>query len=121
MDCVDGKCRETNGDVLGSIGIRRAVADPLSGFRDDGLTGVDVGVSFRVIDAYHSGQHHRVFVELGSWPGSDQPSGLRMWAMLRVLVAEFTRPMYSSMILILVPAAWILLGCAISLGIGVPG
>ena len=36
----------------------------------------------------------------GRCPGSDQPEGLRMWAMLTGVVSELTRPMYSSIFLL---------------------
>ncbi|MND02503.1 hypothetical protein D3C83_219010 [compost metagenome] len=41
----------------------------------------------------------------GVWPGSTQPLGLFIRATLTPSVAEFTRPMYSSMIFGLLPAA----------------
>ena len=41
----------------------------------------------------------------GVWPGSIQPAGLRMRAMLRAAVFEFMRPMNSSIRLGLFPAA----------------
>src|SRR5271169_2476648 len=52
----------------------------------------------------------------GVCPGSTQPCGLRKWATLTPVVAEFTRPMYSSMSLGLLPAACMRVGCEISVG-----
>ena len=44
-------------------------------------------------------------VKSGRWPGSDQPAGLRMCAMLMPSSPEFTRPTNSSISLGGVPAA----------------
>src|SRR6202049_5335826 len=52
----------------------------------------------------------------GAWPGSCHPCGLRMWATLSAEVFELTRPMYSSMSLALLPAAWIRVGWEMSVG-----
>src|ERR1700688_4669194 len=52
----------------------------------------------------------------GVWPGSSHPCGLRMWATLTAEVFELTRPMYSSMSLGLLPAAWIRVGWGMSVG-----
>src|SRR5260221_1074630 len=50
----------------------------------------------------------------GCWPGSVQPDGLRMWAMLTPESFEFTRPMYSSNNL--PPGTGIRVGFAINVG-----
>src|SRR5580700_3853101 len=52
----------------------------------------------------------------GVWPDSSHPAGLRMWATLAAEVCEFTRPMYSSMSLGLLPADWMRVGCEIRVG-----
>src|ERR1017187_3148604 len=52
----------------------------------------------------------------GVWPGSCQPPGLRMCATLVALVAEFTRPTYSSISLGLLPAASTRVGLAMNVG-----
>jgi hypothetical protein len=41
-----------------------------------------------------------------------------MWAMLVEDVCEFTRPMYSSMSLGLLPADWMRVGCGMRVGMG---
>ena len=46
----------------------------------------------------------------GVCPGSDQPEGLFLRAMLTAVVFEFTRPMNSSISLGGSPAAWIVVG-----------
>src|SRR5262249_54157564 len=53
----------------------------------------------------------------GVWPGSTQPEGLRMCAMLTALVPEFTRPTYSSMLLGLLPAATMRVAFGIRIGV----
>jgi len=53
----------------------------------------------------------------GVWPGSTQPDGLRMCATLAEAVCELTRPIYSSMSLGLLPAAWIRVGWGMRVGI----
>jgi hypothetical protein len=55
----------------------------------------------------------------GAWPGSTQPPGLRMCAMLSRDSPEFTRPMYSSMIFGLLPAAVMRVGVEMSVGIAI--
>src|SRR6202167_5357654 len=52
----------------------------------------------------------------GVCPGSSQPSGLRIWATLTPGVEVLTRPTYSSMILGLVPADSMRVGCGIRVG-----
>src|SRR5260370_24705687 len=52
----------------------------------------------------------------GVWPGSCHPPGLRMCATLVVLVEEFTRPIYSSISLGLLPAASMRVGLGINVG-----
>src|SRR4051812_38405650 len=47
----------------------------------------------------------------GVCPGSTQPLGLFIRAIETPSVFEFTRPMYSSMIFGLLPAAWTIDGC----------
>ena len=56
----------------------------------------------------------------GVWPGSSHPAGLRMWATLADEVWELTLPMYSSMSLGLLPAAWMRVGCGINVGFRLP-
>src|SRR5437762_13001552 len=56
----------------------------------------------------------------GVWPGSSQPPGLCICAMLSASVAELTRPTYSRLIFGLLPAASTTLGDAMSVGIA-PG
>jgi len=53
----------------------------------------------------------------GLCPGSSHPSGLRICATLAFCVLLFTRPMYSSINFGFVPAALILVGCEIRVGI----
>jgi len=64
----------------------------------------------------HPLQDDGVLVELGVWPGSTHPPGLRMRATLTPAVWELTRPTYSSISLGLLPAAWMTVGCGISVG-----
>jgi hypothetical protein len=52
----------------------------------------------------------------GVWPGSAQPPGLRMWAMLTAASPLFTLPTYSSISFGLLPAAVIRVGFPISVG-----
>src|ERR1035441_9360475 len=52
----------------------------------------------------------------GVWPGSCHPPGLRMCAMLVWVVAEFTRPINSSISLGLLPAGSIRVGLAMNVG-----
>jgi len=52
----------------------------------------------------------------GRWPGYCEPAGQTMRAMLSAVVSELTRPMYSSMRLDLVPAASMMLGFEILVG-----
>ena len=51
----------------------------------------------------------------GVWPGSTQPAGLRMRAMLTSAVCEFTLPKNSSIVFGLLPTALINVGFAMSL------
>jgi hypothetical protein len=53
--------------------------------------------------------------KLGCWPGSVHPDGERMCAMLAAESFEFTRPMYSSMILF--PGTGIRVGLGTKVGI----
>src|ERR1035438_9365160 len=52
----------------------------------------------------------------GVWPGSSQPSGLRMWATLMAAVEVLTRPTYSSISLGLFPAGVMRVGLGIRVG-----
>src|SRR5437764_15103648 len=53
----------------------------------------------------------------GVWPGSIQPPGLRMWAMLSSDVSELTRPIYSSINFGFVPGVATLAGFTILCGL----
>ncbi len=53
----------------------------------------------------------------GVWPGSIHPGGLFIRAILRTSVWELTRPMNSSMTLGLLPAAFMMVGDFILVGI----
>ena len=52
----------------------------------------------------------------GAWPGSTQPGGLVIRAMLTAAVAVFTRPTNSSMRLGRLPAEGMTVGAGINLG-----
>src|SRR5690349_1826639 len=47
---------EADGDVLGSVGRRRAVADPFAAVGDDGLAGVDVDCSIARFDVQRAAE-----------------------------------------------------------------
>ena len=112
MDGVGRERRDANRHVFGAFG--RAVTNPFAFARDDGLAGFYFGDAAFVLHAHHAFEDHGVFIEVGALTGFDQPTGLRMWAMLVCVSPEFTRPMYSSMILF--PGTGICVGASISLG-----
>src|SRR5687767_3806575 len=64
MDGLERKRRQTNGDVLGASGFRRAVPNPLACVRHDGLTGADVERAAFVLDAQQAAKHDRNLFEL---------------------------------------------------------
>ena len=68
MDCGWGECREADGDVLGAIGFRCAVMDPLAGSGHDGLTRSNVSDPGRVLDAEEAAQYNRNLFEVGALP-----------------------------------------------------
>src|SRR5688572_16652437 len=63
MDRVHRKRRQAHGDVFGAA-VRRAVANPLAGRRDDRLSGVDVDHAVLVLDTHGALQHDRDLLEL---------------------------------------------------------
>lgn len=54
----------------------------------------------------------------GRWPGSTQPAGERMWAILTAVEPVLTRPTYSSISLGLLPAGVMRVGVEMSWGMG---
>jgi hypothetical protein len=77
------------------------------------LAGFHFGDARLVFHSHYAFEDHRVFVEVRTLTGfGPAAAGLRMWAMLACVSPEFTRPMYSSMILF--PGTGICVGAAIS-------
>src|SRR5688500_3946964 len=71
--------RQADGHVLGTIRLRRAVANPLSRRRDDSLSGAYVEASAFVLHTHESAQHDGDLLELGPLSRL-QPSGRRSHA-----------------------------------------
>ena len=113
-----GECGQADGDVLGAAFLWSGVADHSPAWAMTACPAWTSREPFLVLDSQQSLQHDGEFVELGVWPGSSHPWGLRMWATLAAEVLELTRPMYSSMSLGLLPAAVMRVGCGISVGMG---
>src|SRR4051794_16244254 len=57
-----GKRGKTDGDVLGSGGLGRAVAHPFPLVGDDSLSGPHVERSPAMLDAEHPGKDNRIFI-----------------------------------------------------------
>ena len=97
--------------------MRRAVWHPFAGVGDDRLSGLHVVRASFVSHAQRALEYDVNSSNSGVWPGSTQPPGLSMCAMLSRDSPVFTRPMYSSMIFGLLPAAVMRVGVEISVGI----
>src|SRR5690348_12659695 len=69
VDCGEVEGGEADGDVLGSVGRRRAVADPFAEVGDDGLAGVDVDCSMARFDVQRSAEDDGELVEFGLLAG----------------------------------------------------
>lgn len=67
-------------------------------------------------DVQRAAEDDGVLVKLGRLPGLHQPPGLVIRATLSASVAEFTRPMNSSIFFGLFPAAWITVGVEMCVG-----
>ena len=65
MGRFERECRQANGDVFGTSGIRRAVPHPFAPADNDGLTRRDVDLAALVLDSQYSGKHDGVLVEVG--------------------------------------------------------
>src|SRR6516164_4580327 len=65
MDRLRRECGQTNGDVLRTIGARRAVADPLAFPYHDGLSGMDIECTRVRFHLQRPFQDDGVFVERG--------------------------------------------------------
>ena len=105
MNTLHGECRQTDRDILCAFRPGRTVLHPFATMRDDRLTGQNLdNTAFRSNQQF-AAQHQGILVELGVCPGSTQPLGLFIRATLSSSVFELTRPMNSSMIFGLLPAA----------------
>src|ERR1019366_6442295 len=112
---VHGKCRQADRKVFRALGSGGAVADPLAAMHNHGLFSVYIegaGAMFHALPRNTSVNSSNS----GVCPGSCHPLGLRMCAMLVWVVAEFTRPINSSISLGLLPAASIRAGLAMTVG-----
>ena len=96
---------QANGDVFRAFGMWRAVLHPFAGVSDDSLPGFHVERPSLCVTRSAPLSTTVNSSNSGVWPGSTQPPGLRMRAMLSRDSPEFTRPMNSSMIFALLPAA----------------
>src|SRR5689334_19067988 len=77
MHQVRRKRRQTHGEVIGAVGVRRAVLNPLAGGRQDRLAGAHVEDAAPIREADGAAQHQRVFVEFRRLAGF-QPAA---WAL----------------------------------------
>lgn len=69
MNGFHGEGWQADSDIFGTAFVRRGVADPFAGVRDDCLSSSDVEFSAFVRDAQRSFQHDGEFVELRSLAG----------------------------------------------------
>jgi hypothetical protein len=104
-------------EAFGAVGSRGAVAYPFPGSRMNSLAGLHGHLVPFGLHDQGTAQHDRELVDSGRCPGSAQPEGLRMCAMLRPSCPVLARPTYSSMSLGGWPAAATRLGCVMSSGI----
>lgn len=63
MNCLRRECRQTDGDVLGAVGPRRTITDPLARLSDDGLADANLQNAAFVFDTEHTGEHNGYLVE----------------------------------------------------------
>jgi len=116
---MDGGGREggqADGDVLRAIGSGRAVADPFARRGDDRLPGTSrtpASCSTRTMPRSTT----VISSNAGRCPGSSQPDGEVIRAMLTSAWPELTRPANSSIFFGLVPAAATTAGAAMRRGI----
>jgi hypothetical protein len=85
-------------DRLFPAAARRAVAYPLAGVDDDRLPGQNLVNRDTSLHLQFALQNYRVLVNPLSAPTRARPDGLVIFAMLILVISEFTRPMNSSMI-----------------------
>ena len=69
MHCLRREGRQTDRDILGPFGARRAVADPFPFIRDNRLTGCYVDESVGMLHPKYAPQHDREFIEIGGLSG----------------------------------------------------
>ena len=74
MCCVERECRRANRYVFSTFRIRRAVPDPLTAGRENGLARPDVDTAFLILDPQHPFEHNRILVEIRSLAGLE-PAG----------------------------------------------
>ena len=74
------------------------------------MPGTEIELGISQFDVQAPPEDDRVFIEFRRLPGSDQPDGLFMRAMLTAVVPEFTRPMNSSISFGGCPAASMVVG-----------
>ena len=115
MDRCRRECRQTNGNVFGSL-VRSRILNPLAGMTDHGLTSFYLKTLPALCVTTSLPFNTTVYSRnSGVCPGSCQPAGLRMWATLSRSSLVLRRPMYSSISLGRFPAACTRVGAAISL------
>ena len=74
---VGRESRQADGDVLGTAGLGRAVADPLARPRHDRLPRADVDDAGLVLDADHAAEHDGDLLEVGALSRLDPAVGRR--------------------------------------------
>src|SRR4029450_24093 len=70
-----GKRRQTYRDILGTAGIRRAIAHPLAWPSNDCLPRTNLEVAVFILHTQSPPQHERDFFELGTLTGLHPPAG----------------------------------------------
>jgi len=117
--------RQANSDVLGAAPEWCGIAHPFAALGDDGLPGRHIqfaGLTVHALCTRTVPRKTTVYSsKSGVCPGSSQPSGLRMWAILTLTPSAgvLTRPKYSSMIFGLLPPDSMRAGCRIRVGMTV--
>src|SRR5262245_11664124 len=96
MDQLRRKGRQADSDILGAVGLGRAVLHPFATMSDDRLTGTDVESAAAVGDAQQAPQHDSELVELRLLTRLDPAAGAAHVCDADLLVTR----VYSSHILV---------------------
>ena len=109
--------RQTDSDVLGAFRMRSAVLHPFSRRCQDRLARLNIEHALLVSHPQAPLEDQCELVKFWCLSGFDPAEGLRIRAILKRDSREFTRPMNSSMIFGLLPAAETSVGELMSRGI----